>query len=161
MANMRSRFESRGSRVQTFCRSDGTGGSYAWLIVLAGLLLAGCATSPPSAAGSRHFIFGQDTFAYANELVWEYHFDDHGKWTHRSREPKSDYTHRCFVVARSAKQFFQNARFDAALPKADAATYRSRIREVVTANARIRLAEEKKIIIPGYANLRAFSQEQE
>jgi len=128
---------------------------------LASLLLSGCAAPPPPAPDSRHFIFEQDTFAYGNELVWEYHFDEQGKWTHRSREPKSDYTHHCFVVARSAKQFFQNARFDAALPKADAATYRSRIREVVTANARIRLAEEKKIIIPGYANLRAFSQEQE
>jgi len=124
-------------------------------------LLAGCATSRPSAAGSRHFIFGQDTFAYANELVWEYHFDEHGKGTHRSRERKSDYTHHCFVVARAAKQFFQNARFDPAQPIADSATYRRRIREVVTTSPRKRVSEEKKIVIPGYANLRAFSQGQE
>src|SRR6266446_5144413 len=161
MTNMRSRAVSRASRVYSLRRPDRTRASNAWLIFLAGLLLSGCASSRPSAAGSRHFIFEQDTFAYANELVWEYRFDEHGKWTHRLREPKSDYTHHRFVVARSAKQFFQNARFDAALPKADSATYRSRIREVVSANARIRLAEEKKIIIPGYANLRAFSQEQE
>jgi len=158
---MRSRLEHRGSRVHTLCQPEGTGGSYGWVILLAGLLLAGCATSRPAAAGSRHFSFDQDTFAYANELVWEYHFDEHGKWTHRPREPKSDYTHHCFVVARAAKQFFQNARFDPALPKADSATYRRRIREVVSASPRTRLPEEKKIVIPGYANLRTFSQGQE
>ena len=151
----------RGSRVHTLCRPDGAGGSSGWLIFLASLLLAGCATSRPSAAGSRHFIFGRDTFAYANELVWEYHFDEHGKGTHRSRERKSDYTHHCFVVARAAKQFFQNARFDPAQPIADSATYRRRIREVVTTSPRKRVSEEKKIVIPGYANLRAFSQGQE
>jgi hypothetical protein len=161
MANMSSRFESGGSRVQTRYRADATRGSYRWLIFLAGLLLAGCATSTPSASGSRRFIFEQDTFAYANELVWEYHLDEHGKWTHRSREPKSDYTHHCFVVARSAKQFFQNARFDPAQPKADSATYRRRIRKVVSASPRKRLPEVEKIVIPGYANLRAFSEAQQ
>ena len=115
----------------------------------------------PDASGSRRFSFEQDTFAYANELVWEYHFDDDGKWVHRSREPKSDYTHHCFVVARSAKQFFRNARFDPALPKADSATCRILIRKVVSTSPRKALPDEKKIVIPGYANLRAFSQEQE
>lgn len=129
--------------------------------MLVPLLLAGCASSPPARPGSRSFNFQQDTFAYANELVWEYHFDDHGKWIHRSRERKADYTHHCFVVARSAKQFFRNARFDALLPKADAATYRRLIRKVVASSPRKSLPEGKKIIIPGYANLRAFSQEQE
>src|SRR3989442_8530283 len=99
MANMRSRIESRGSRVQTLCRSDGTGGSYAWLIFLTGLLLAGCATSPRAAAGSRPFLFEQDTFCYANELVLGYHFDDHRKWTPRSRAPKTDYTRPRFFLA--------------------------------------------------------------
>jgi hypothetical protein len=128
---------------------------------LAALLLAGCATPPPPPPDSRHFIFEQDTFAYANDLVWEYHFDEHGKWTHQLRVPKSDYTHHCFVVARSAKQFFHHALFDPALPKADSVTYRSRIRDVVSAGARNRLPDASKIVIPGYANLREFSREQE
>ena len=129
-------------------------------MLLAAVLLAGCASSRPVSAGSRQFKFELDTFAYANGLVWEYHFDEAGKWTHRSREPKSDYTHHCFVVARSAKQFFQNARFDPSLPKADPATYQRRIRAVVSASPRKKLPEEKKIVIPGYAGLRAFSEEQ-
>ena|SRR5881394_597618 len=161
MANMRSSVEHRGPRAHPLRWSGGVGGSWRWLVVLAGILLAGCASSPPSAAASRHFIFEQDTFAYANGLVWEYYFDERGKWTHRSREPKSDYTHHCFVVARSAKQFFLNARFNPALPKADSTTYRTRIREVVSASPRKRLPEEKRIVIPGYANLRAFSEGQE
>src|SRR5205809_7252614 len=148
MANMRSSGERRGARVHTLYRPDGMRCSYAWLIFLASLLLAGCATSRPSASGSRHFIFEQDTFAYANRLVWEYHFDEHGKWTHRSREPKSDYTHRCFIVARSAKQFFQNARFEPALPKPDSATYRGEIRALVSTSPRKRLPEAKKLSSP-------------
>jgi len=161
MVIIKSRTERGRPKAPTICTPDRTVASYGWLIVLAGLWLAGCATSPPSAACSRHFIFEQDTFAYANELVWEYHYDNHGRWTHRSRGPKPDYTHHCFVVARAAKQFFRNARFDPALPEADSATYRTLIRKVVSLNPRKALPEAKKIVIPGHANLRTFSQEQE
>src|SRR5262245_44685462 len=161
MVMIKPRIESGRLKVPTIRSPARAGRSNGWLIVLTGLLLAGCATSPPYASGSRHFSFEQDTFAYANELVWEYHFDDDGKWTHRSREPKPDYTHHCFVVARSAKQFFGNARFDPALPKADSATSRTLIRKVLSRSPRKALPDEKKIVIPGYANLRAFSQEQE
>src|SRR5438046_3624716 len=100
------------------------------------LLLSGCATSRPAMAGSRPFDFEQDTFAYPNELVWEYHFDERGKWVHQRREPKPDYTHHCFVVALAAKQFFQNARFDPGQPKADTKTYRQLIREIVSTSPR-------------------------
>src|SRR5207245_8731061 len=41
-------------------------------------LQTGCATSPPSRSAARPFVFNHDTFAYANELVWVYGFDDHG-----------------------------------------------------------------------------------
>jgi len=125
------------------------------------LALAGCAASSPSAAGVRHFVFEQDTFAYANELVWEYRFDELGKWTSKPRQPKPDYTHHCFVVARSAKQFFANARFDPGQPVADAQTYRRLIRRVVSSRPNRDLPEGKRIVIPGYANLREFSQAQE
>jgi len=38
------------------------------------LLCSGCANTKPS-AGPRPFAFYQDTFAYANETVWDYHID--------------------------------------------------------------------------------------
>jgi len=128
-----------------------------WLV----LVLAGCASPQSRSAGSRPFDFDRDTFSYANELVWEYYFDENGKWTHRERLPKPDYTHRCFVVARSAKQFFVNARFDTNQPVADAETYRHLVREVQSVSARKELPEDRKIVIPGYAGLREFSRSQE
>jgi hypothetical protein len=121
------------------------------------LALSGCATSRPAAAGSRHFNFAQDTFAYANDLVWEYHFDERGKWVHQPREPKPDYTHHCFVVARAAKQFFAHARFDASQPISDENTYRRLIDRVVSRSPRRETPDERRVVIPGYANLREFS----
>jgi len=126
------------------------------LPVLALALLCACASSKPF-AGSRPFDFEHDTFAFPNELVWEYHFDETGKWVHERREPDPDYTHHCFVVARSARQFFQNARFDASLPCADEDTYRELIDKVISVDPERVLAEADKIIIPGYSNLREFS----
>ena len=124
------------------------------------LTLCGCA-SHRKFVGTRPFDFQKDSFAYANDLVWEYHFDANGKWVHQRREPQPDYTHHCFVVARSARQFFENATFDASQPIADAATYRRLIRRVVSVDPSHPLADSKKIVIPGYANLREFSAGQE
>ena len=129
-----------------------------FVLVLA--LLCGCAAHTPF-VGSRPFDFQKDTFAYANELVWEYHFDPNGKWVHQRREPPPDYTHHCFVVVRSARQFFQNAKFDPTLPVADDATYRRLIRAVVAIDPARVVPEEKRIVIPGYADLRSFSEARE
>jgi hypothetical protein len=89
-------------------------------------------------------------------LVWEYHFDEHGRWTSSRREPPPSYSHHCFVVARSARQFFLNARFAPEQPRANEATYRELVRQVVSSNPRRPL--EAKIVIPGYPDLRAFSR---
>ena len=124
------------------------------------LLLSGCVSRKPF-IGTRPFDFQQDTFAYPNSLVWDYHFDENGKWVHERHLPKPDYTHHCFVVARSARQFFQNARFDPTQPIADEKTYRRLIRKVVDADPARVLPENERIVIPGYANLRAFSEGQE
>ncbi len=128
--------------------------AFLWLVLT--LFFAGCASRKPY-VGSRPFDFQRDTFAYANLLVWDYHFDDHGKWVHERHEPEPDYTHHCFVVARSARQFFQHARFDPTQPIADEATYRRLIRRVVSMDPAHTLPEEKRIMIPGYADLHAFS----
>jgi hypothetical protein len=132
--------------------------------LLAVLLLgtSGCAVHhrPYPSAGTR-FRFPQDTFAYANELVWEYRYDESGKWTTTPRVPKPDYTLHCYVLARSARQFLQHARFDAALPVVDDGTYRRLVRRVVSTSPRKRLPDEKKIVIPGYTDLLSFSRARE
>jgi hypothetical protein len=130
-----------------------------WLVGALALLLAGCASSPKRSF-SRPFTFGHDTFAYANELVWEYEFDDAaGRTSHRKREPAPQYTHHCFVVTRAAKQFFQNARFDPLLPRADEATYRKLVQRVVGVSPRKAFPDDRRIVIPGYTNLFDFSRD--
>ncbi len=128
------------------------------LLVLA---LCGCATSRVENPARRPFDFQRDTFAYPNELVWEYFYDEHGKWSSHPRDPKPSYSHHCFVVARSARQFFEHARFDPDQPVADAATYRRLIHRVISRSGSHELAETNKVVIPGYADLRSFSHGQE
>jgi hypothetical protein len=132
-----------------------------WLGLIALCVLTGCATQGPVARSNRQFDFQRDTLAFPNELVWEYHFDEHGKWTGSPRHPEPDYSHHCFVVARSAKQFFEHARFDATLPVADDATYRRLIRKVVAASPSHEYSDAKRIVFPGYADLRLFSEAKE
>ena len=115
------------------------------------------ATAPPP----RRFEFERDTFAFANELVCEYRLDPvTQQMISRRNDPPPAYTHRCFVLVRSARQFFYHARFDPALPVAEAATYRRLVRQVVARNPRRVSSEARRLMVPGYDSLRAFSQAQ-
>ena len=64
-------------------------------------------------------------------------------------------------MARSTAQFFKHCRFDPEQPTAEPDTYRKLIRQVVSIGPRKELPEEKKIVIPGYADLREFSRARE
>lgn len=122
------------------------------------VLLNGCSSPQPIASSPpRPFDFQKDTFSYANELVWDYSYNQEGKWVSKPHEPKPDYTHHCFVVARTTKQFFNYAQFDASQPQTNSATYRKLVLEVVSINPRRDAQQTHKIIIPGYPDLRAFS----
>jgi hypothetical protein len=127
----------------------------------AGASSGGVHARQDEAVPGRPFDFEKDTFAYANELVWEYSYDEKGHWQTHTREVKPSYHQHCFVMARSARQFFDNARFNASLPPVDESAYREKIRRVVSASPRRPLPESKKIIFPGYADLRSFSREHE
>lgn len=116
----------------------------------------------PAARSPRPFSFERDTFAFANQLLWQYAIDAATGATSTQRtSPPPTYAHRCFVMVRSARQFFYHARFEPSQPPLAAAEYRQRIREVVSRNPRRPSSEEKRVIIPGYEGLRAFSQGQE
>lgn len=135
--------------------------SHKWIISLglAAILFAGCA-SDCTQRYVRPFRFSEDTFAYRNDLKWEYVFDDAtGKVSHRTREPEPEYTHHCFVVARSARQFFQHARFDPAQPRATDKEYRKLINAVVDRDPSRCTQEDERIVIPGFESLRHFSSE--
>src|SRR5579863_10134390 len=114
------------------------------IVCLVLALLTGCACPPhPASASSRRF-------AYAKELVWEYRYDANGHWTTRRREVRPSYSQHCFVVSRSACQFFENAVFDPSLRTADDETYRRLVRRLVSTNLRRPLPKGSKITIPGY-----------
>jgi hypothetical protein len=113
-------------------------------------------SQPISRDQSRVFDFARDTFAFPNELVWEYRVDPvTRKTTTFKNNPRPTYAHHCFVVARAAKQFLLHATFS---PFEDALTdsqYSARIRELMRRSPR--RASKDKISIPGFANLREFS----
>ena len=122
--------------------------------------LAGCAArnAPPQ----RPFLFYHDSFSFSNQLVWEYRFDDStGKTTTARRDPPPTYSHHCFVVARAARQFLNHAQFapDQAIVSDEA--YRSLIQQIVSRSPRRISPAEDKIIVPGFADLRAFSRQKE
>jgi hypothetical protein len=112
-----------------------------------------------TAQASRRFEFGRDTFAFANELVWDYETDANSQkiTTRRSSAPRN-YTHRCFVMTRSARQFFHHATFDPTLPPANEAEYRRLIQSVVASDPRSRSRETGRIVIPGFDSLYHFSE---
>lgn len=106
----------------------------------------------------RRFDFDRDRFAFANELVWEYQLDAAtGKMNFRPHDPKPEYTHRCFVLARAVRQFLYHARFDPAQKQVDEGIYRQLVQGVLARNPRKPCAVADQIVIPGHANLREFS----
>jgi hypothetical protein len=106
----------------------------------------------------RRFVFERDSFAFANELVWEYRLSrETGRMTFSPRSPKPAYTHRCFVLVRAARQFLGHALFDGQAKEADDATYRRLVRETVSRDPRRTALPEGRIVIPGYSCLREFS----
>src|SRR5207244_12396410 len=119
--------------------------------------LCGCVTTQQTdVATLRKFDFQKDTFAYSNDLLWEYYFNAHGKWVSRRRQPRPDYTHHCFVVARTTRQFFFNARFDPGQSIADEDTYWHLIRQVAGSNSCKPASGERSYIVPCYSDLRSF-----
>jgi hypothetical protein len=116
----------------------------------------------PVENSTRRFQFERDTFAFAHELVWKYHFDPvTGAMTTYKADPPPAYYHRCFVLVRATRLFFDYARFAPELPIADLPTYRELIRKIIFGNPRRKCADANRIVIPGYDGLRSFSQAHE
>src|SRR5437867_1144175 len=107
------------------------------MILRVGLLLAvlalGCAgRARPALPGRAPFRFPADTFAFANETIWEYDVEPAtGLVSWRRREPRPVFSLRCGTVVRAARQFYAGARFDAASPQVDADTYAALVKRVL------------------------------
>ena len=110
----------------------------------------------------RRFQFERDTFAFHHELVWKYHFDPvTGAMTTYKSDPPPTYYHRCFVLVRATRLFFDYARFAPELPSTDPEMYRKLVREIISRNPRRPCAEGEQVVIPGFDSLRSFSQAHE
>ena len=113
-------------------------------------------TTPPPC---RRFDFERDTFAFPNELVCEYVFDPAGGRPKMvAKQPRPDYALRCFVLARAARQFLYHAEFQPDGAPLAEAEFRRRVRTVIWRNPRVPCASGRRVLFPGHASLRAFSQ---
>lgn len=129
-------------------------------LVIAALHLIACA-SPP-AGDQRGFDFERETFAFANELVWEYEIDgDRGTQTGSAREEKVEFGQRCPLMVRSARQFHYAARFEPGLPRVDGEDYRELVKRVMDSDPRREIPSPAPVVIPGYESLRSFSSDHE
>lgn len=130
------------------------------IVAAVAVVLAGCcvAPAPPADPARRAFDFQRDTFAYRNETEWVYGRDPvTGRQTHQPADPPPEYSLRCFVLARTAKQFHGHAEFRPEEPVLDREAYRRRVRELVRRDPRRPAPESRRVVIPGYAGLREFS----
>jgi hypothetical protein len=117
---------------------------------------AGCAHLPPSQIAERPFLFKKDTFAFENQLLWDY--QDGERQLNQSSSEK-EYVHRCFVMSRSAVQFWKFARFEPKLSRFSKEELVSCIRKISQRDVwKDPLPELEKWVVPGYANLYEFSK---
>ncbi|HEV3271109.1 MAG TPA: hypothetical protein VGZ93_02915 [Candidatus Methylacidiphilales bacterium] len=121
-------------------------------------LTALSAYEPPATPAPRPFRYDTDTFAFANETVWNYVNGSVEPESSRPQAKKRDYTRRCFVVTRAAVQFWKFARFDPGTPPLSREKLAARIREVTERSVWLpALPPARRIVFPGYANLREIS----
>ncbi len=125
---------------------------FCWLSVFAAV-----ASARPSTT-TRAFSFDRDTFAFANQTVFEYR-EGIPYARKKSKEKADRYNRRCFVLCRTATQFYKFARFDPRGAPLDDKALAARIRSVTRRQAwAAPLAENQRVVFPGYANLREMSK---
>src|SRR6266850_7243771 len=78
---------------------------------------------------AAEFGFDSDTFAFANQTVFEYH-EGHASLRRPSATKRDAYNRHCFVMARTAMQFKKFARFEPHSAALDDSALAARIRAV-------------------------------
>jgi hypothetical protein len=120
-------------------------------------LLVAVAAERTSAAAPE-FRFDRDTFAFANQTVFEYH-EGHPSLRKPSTVRRDAYKRHCFVLCRTAMQFKKFARFDPRSAPLDDTSLATRIRAVThRAPWAEPLPEDQRIVFPGYKDLREMSK---
>jgi len=110
-----------------------------------------------SAAAARPFDLRRDTFAFANETVFQYGVDERGKLHIAKREAPPRYAHRCFVMSRGVLQFWQFVHFAPEKKRLSRADNGRLVRAISRVPVWSRGPNER-IEIPGFHDLREFSE---
>jgi hypothetical protein len=133
----------------------GTWGRFAsasWLSAVALTSVAAVSAAQPE------FRFDRDTFAFANQTVFEYH-EGHASLRKNSTVKRDAYNRHCFVLCRTAMQFKKFARFDPHSTPLDDTSLAARVRAVTHRAAWAEpLPENQRIVFPGYKDLREMSE---
>ena len=104
------------------------------------------------------FRFDRDTFAFANQTVFEYH-EGHASLRKSSATKRDAYNRHCFVMSRTALQFQKFARFDPRSAVLDDTALAARVRALTRQEAWMEpLPENQRIVFPGYTDLKEMSK---
>src|SRR5262245_36363791 len=107
---------------------------------------------------TSEFRFDRDTFAFANQTVFEYH-DGHASLRKSSATKRDAYNRHCFVMSRTAMQFKKFARFEPRSTPLDDASLAARIRDLTRQSTWSEpLPENQRIVFPGYNDLKEMSK---
>src|SRR5205807_447192 len=119
---------------------------------VAAIFVAAVSVQAGSADG---FNYSRDTLSFANWTVFTY---ENGHIVSHKNQFVHHYSRRCFVMTRAVAQFYKFARFEPNAPKLDENELHKRIRAVTRKSPwHDPLPPEKRIVIPGYRNLRELS----
>jgi hypothetical protein len=101
------------------------------------------------------FNYNRDTLSFANWTVFTY---ENGRIVSHKNQFGHHYSRRCFVMTRTVEQFYKFAHFEPSAAKLDNNELRKRIRAITRKPPwHDPLPPEKRIVIPGYRNLRELS----
>lgn len=114
-----------------------------------------------NAATGAAFDFARDTFAFQNATVLRY---KNGKPVLElnvplPNDPPNDYQRSCFVMSRTAVQFYKFAKFNPKRPPLSDQELAVQIRRVSRRPPwHPALSADRRVVFPGYANLREMSK---
>src|SRR3954469_18947983 len=121
---------------------------------IAAIFLAAHSVQAGSADG---FNPKRDTLSFANWTVFTY---ENGKIVSHKNQYGHHYSRRCFVMTRTVEQFYKFARFEPKAPRVDDRELTKRVRNITRRPPwHDSLPLEKRVVIPGYGNLRQLSED--
>jgi len=109
------------------------------------------------AASADGFNYKRDTLSFVNWTVFSY---ENGHIVSHKNQYGHHYSRRCFVMSRTVEQFYKFARFEPKALRVDDRELTKRIRDITRRQPWLDpLPADKRVVIPGYGNLRELSQD--